>query len=131
MATEKQVLANRANALKSTGPRTAAGRLKSSSNAFRHGLSLPLHLDEDTAAKAGVIARALVDDQNDEQLSAATEVAEAQLELARIRSVRAELMRTFDLESGSIRKLQRLAALDRYERFAHTKRRRAARKLKG
>ncbi len=33
MATEKQLAANRANAQKSTGPKTAAGRLKSSRNA--------------------------------------------------------------------------------------------------
>jgi hypothetical protein len=39
MASEKQIAANRANAEKSTGPRTAAGKLKSSRNAFRHGLS--------------------------------------------------------------------------------------------
>jgi hypothetical protein len=44
MATAKQVVANRANAARSTGPRTAAGRTKSSRNAFRHGLSLPLGL---------------------------------------------------------------------------------------
>ena len=30
MASEKQIAANRANAQKSTGPKTAAGRLKSS-----------------------------------------------------------------------------------------------------
>jgi hypothetical protein len=52
MATEKQKAANRANAQKSTGPKTAAGRLKSSRNAYRHGLSLPLHLDMSTSAKA-------------------------------------------------------------------------------
>jgi hypothetical protein len=52
MATEKQIAANRANAQKSTGPRTAAGRLKSSRNAFRHGLSLPLRIDMTASAKA-------------------------------------------------------------------------------
>jgi hypothetical protein len=45
MATEKQIAADRANAQKSMGPKTAAGRLKSSGNALRHGLSLPLRLD--------------------------------------------------------------------------------------
>src|SRR6266851_10413593 len=35
MATEKQLAANRANAQKSAAPKTAAGRLKSSRNAFR------------------------------------------------------------------------------------------------
>jgi len=42
MASEKQIAANRANAKKSTGPRTPAGRAKSSRNAYRHGLSVPM-----------------------------------------------------------------------------------------
>ena len=42
MASEKQIAANRANAKRSTGPKTAAGKLRSSRNAFRHGLSGPL-----------------------------------------------------------------------------------------
>ena len=130
MASEKQIAANRANAQKSTGPRTAAGRLKSSRNAFRHGLSLPLQLDIKTSAKADAIGRALARDHaSEEQRMAATELAQAQLELLRIRAVRAELMAMVDVASGNFEQLQRLAALDRYERFAHTKRRRASRKL--
>jgi hypothetical protein len=38
MATEKQIAANRANALLSTGPRTAAGRARSSMNSYRDGM---------------------------------------------------------------------------------------------
>jgi hypothetical protein len=37
MATEAQIAANRANALKSTGPRTAAGEARSSQHALPHG----------------------------------------------------------------------------------------------
>jgi hypothetical protein len=37
MATEKQIRANRENAKKSTGPRTAAGRAKAARNSLRHG----------------------------------------------------------------------------------------------
>jgi len=37
MATRKQIAANRRNALKSTGPRTASGKAKSRFNALRHG----------------------------------------------------------------------------------------------
>jgi len=37
MATEAQILANRRNALKSTGPSTAAGRAAISQNAVKHG----------------------------------------------------------------------------------------------
>ncbi len=130
MATEKQIAANRINAQKSTGPKTAAGRLKSSRNAFRHGLSLRLRLDPETSAKAEAIARVLIRDHADEdQLLAATDLAQAQMELLRIRKVRTELMANADLASGDLEHLRRLAALDHYERLAHTKRRRASRKL--
>ena len=38
MLSEKQLLANRQNALRSTGPRSAAGRAIASQNALKHGL---------------------------------------------------------------------------------------------
>jgi len=38
MATPAQITANRANAQKSTGPRTGAGKSASRFNALRHGL---------------------------------------------------------------------------------------------
>ena len=39
MATEKQLEANKANAQRSTGPRTEAGKARSRLNSRRHGLS--------------------------------------------------------------------------------------------
>lgn len=39
MATPAQIRANRANAQRSTGPKTAAGRQKSAQNARKHGLT--------------------------------------------------------------------------------------------
>ena len=61
MATEKQLRANRENAKKSTGPKTAAGRARSS--LLRHGLSLPLTLDTEMAAKADLIMQSFVAEQ--------------------------------------------------------------------
>lgn len=39
MASDRQITANRANALRSTGPRSLAGKGRSSMNAVRHGLT--------------------------------------------------------------------------------------------
>jgi hypothetical protein len=55
-----------------------------------------------TSEKADAIARLLTRDPDDaEQLTAATEVAQAQLELLRIRAARANLMAGMDLTSGT------------------------------
>jgi len=91
MASEKQIAANRANAKKSTGPKTATGKLKSSRNAYRHGLSGPLLSDPATSAKVDWIAREVAGDQtSDDQQTAARDFARAQMELLRIRSIRSE-----------------------------------------
>ena len=42
VASERQILANRRNAQKSTGPTTASGKKRSSKNSYKHGLSLPI-----------------------------------------------------------------------------------------
>jgi hypothetical protein len=62
MASEKQIAANRRNALKSTGPKSADGKLRSSRNAYRHGLSVRLPLTEEMRAGLEELVRALVDD---------------------------------------------------------------------
>jgi hypothetical protein len=95
--------------------------------------SVPKHFPSDFAAgntRADAIARAMTGHRaSEEQLTAATEVAQAQMELVRTRAVRAEFLTQIDLGSADLQTLRRLAALDRYERFAHAKRRRASRKL--
>jgi len=45
MATERQIAANRKNAMWSTGPRTEAGKGRSRRNAFRHGLTAETVVD--------------------------------------------------------------------------------------
>jgi hypothetical protein len=131
LATEKQIAANRANAKRSTGPRTAAGKLKSSRNAHRHGLSGPMPLDLPSAATVNFIALELAGEYaTEDRLISAAHFASAQMELFRIREIRTEQFAKVDFDDGSnLRELQHLAALDRYERYALTKRRRAAKKL--
>jgi hypothetical protein len=132
MATERQIRANRANAQRSTGPRTAAGKLKSSRNAYRHGLPGSVPLDLPTAAKANLIARELAGEHaTEDRLASAADFASAQMELLRIRAIRTDQFAKVDLnDGGNLKELGRLAALDRYERYALTKRRRASKKLK-
>jgi hypothetical protein len=128
MASEKQIAANRANAQRSTGPRTTFGKLKSSRNSFRHGLSGPLPMDVAASSKVNEVARVLRA-EDAWVTSAAVEFAKAHVELLRIRAIRAELLLSVDLGNATAGQLQRLVALDRYERYAHTKRRQAGSNL--
>jgi hypothetical protein len=131
MATEKQIAANRANAQRSTGPRTAAGKLKSSRNAFRHGLSGYMPLDLHSAAEVNLIARELAGEHAaDDRLASAADFASAQMELLRIREIRTDQFAKVDLNGEhNLKEFRHLAALDRYERYALTKRRRASKEL--
>jgi hypothetical protein len=130
MAAEKQPAANRENAKRSTGPKTVAGRLISSRNAYRHGFSCPLPFDPATLAKVDALAHALAGKEADqERLMTAAEFAEAQLELSRIRATRTALIAKIEFVETDMQELRRLLALDRYERYAHTKWRRASVKL--
>jgi hypothetical protein len=132
MATEKQIAANRANAKRSTGPKTAAGRARSSRNAYRHGLSLELPLDDPAfRARMDAMMQALLggEEPMDQNITAAAEFAEAQMKLLQIRKVRLDMLADMERQCHDLQDFSRLVALDRYERLAHTKRRRASQKL--
>jgi len=90
MATERQIAANRRNAVKSTGPRSSAGKRRARSNSYRHGLSVaaagrPEQLEKLARKIAGAGADAMV-------LEQARSVAQAQLELIQIRRTRTSLI---------------------------------------
>jgi hypothetical protein len=91
MATEQQIAANRRNAVKSTGPRTSAGKMRVRGNSYRHGLSVgaavcPEHVETLAREIAGAGADATV-------LELAQSVALAQLDLMQIRRMRVSLIR--------------------------------------
>jgi hypothetical protein len=60
LPTERQIAANRVNAKKSTGPKTPAGKLRSTRNAYRHGFSGPVVWDRASSRNMDSIAHDLV-----------------------------------------------------------------------
>jgi hypothetical protein len=130
LATEKQLAANRANALKSTGPRTAAGREKSSRNAYRHGLSLPITMDSPVQVEMETLAQAIAGaTASEDQLRAAKAFAEAQFDLQRIRDTRLAATPVALEEMLDPRVMSGLCSLDRYERLALSRRKLAVRRF--
>ena len=89
MTSTRQVWSNRANARLSTGPKSAKGKGRSARNPLRHGLSPPVlsdpTLSRDVAELAGQIAGTNAGPDIQEL---ARRVAEPQIDLRRIRSLR-------------------------------------------
>lgn len=98
MATDARIHANRANAERSTGPRTAEGRRRSSANAIGHGLTTAL-----PAARVLHWYRRIVGDAEGEAHSvrmssrhhAAMELAEAEADLERTREAEEDFLWDF------------------------------------
>jgi nitrate reductase beta subunit len=128
MATAKQIEANRKNATRSTGPRTAVGKSKSSRNALRHGLSLPLIMDAATKADVEELARLLANEDTN-STAAALHAAAAHLDLERVQKIRRDMLTKMDLATATPKDLQRLLAIDRYEARARTRRHSACSKI--
>jgi hypothetical protein len=135
MPSDRQIAANRNNAKKSTGPRSEAGREASRRNARRHGLAIAIgadpafHDDVEKLAKALSLSSGM---QNVDER--AREAAGAELDLLRIRKIRASLFETLSLATdaalGSVAELNdKLAKLERYERRAFSRRKRALREM--
>jgi enoyl-CoA hydratase/carnithine racemase len=92
-SSEGKIRANRANARASTGPKTTQGRSRSARNAIRHGLSLPIHCDPALSEDAEALAREIAGkDANAEIQALARRVAEAQIDLRRVRDARHQLL---------------------------------------
>jgi hypothetical protein len=89
----RKIEANRANARASTGPKTAQGRTRAARNALRHGLSLPVYSDPASSEQVEALAREIAGtDANAEIQELARRIAEAQIDLRRVRYARHQVL---------------------------------------
>jgi hypothetical protein len=93
MTSERKIRANRANARASTGPKTAQGRARSAANALRHALSLSVYSDPLVSEEVETLAREIAGpDANAEIQDLARQIAEAQIDLRRVRYARHQFL---------------------------------------
>lgn len=93
MTSDAKLKANQKNARRSTGPKSTFGRRHSAQNAFRHGLARPVKSDPALTAKVEALAREIAGtDVSDELDELAYRVAEAQIDLCRVREARDRLL---------------------------------------
>jgi hypothetical protein len=93
VTTARKIRSNRANARSSTGPKTPKGSGRSAKNALRHGLSLPVDSDPTLSQEVAALARQIVGaDATPEMQELARRIAEAQVDLLRVRSLRHDLI---------------------------------------
>jgi hypothetical protein len=146
MTSPAKIAANRRNAQRSTGPRSAAGKARARRNAFRHGLATPASLDHVTMDRIEDLVLALTRDFPSKlELELATLAAEAQAEIERLRQAKVSMVNRAYAhlrdEGGRLLsageraalvfagKTEILMACERYERRAISRRNRALRAL--
>lgn len=93
MTSERKIKANRANSRASTGPQTPHGRARAARNALSHGLNLSVCSDPVLSEQVEMFAREIAGaDTNVELQNSARLIAEAQIDLCRVRQARHQLL---------------------------------------
>lgn len=142
MAPKSRVEANRRNAARSTGPKTARGKSRSAQNARSHGLSIPITNDPAASQDMKELARAVAGDTADPHrwqqagIFAETQVSLDHISLARVsllnRILKSKPAFTPEFEAAALlESLDHLARLERYESRALARRTRAIRLIGG
>lgn len=122
MISARKLRANRANSRRSTGPKTSAGRATAARNSRRHGLAIPIPSDPALSAEVDAMAQMIAGNDSPELIEAARRIAEAEVDVIRVRRARRELLsQTLSASRGrpiGPRRLrQRLELLDRAVRI--------------
>ena len=150
MSSQDCIAANRSNAGRSTGHASSTGKQRSSRNARKHGLSISIRHEPGMSNKIETLAVAIAgDNATPRRLQTAHEVAEAHFELQRLQIFKVGLIekKRVKIEGTSladntstiddilpatpqyveafIEALPELFALERYERRAKSRSRRA------
>jgi hypothetical protein len=93
MTSRRKVEANRANARNSTGPTTARGKARIARNAQRHGLNVSIFADPVLSQQVEKVAAKVAGTTADGEIyELARRVAEAQIDLQRIRCARHQML---------------------------------------
>ena len=93
MTSAQKIRANRANARASTGPKTAVGSARSARNALRHALSLPVCSNPALSEEVETLAREIAGPGASAEIQElARRVAEAQIDLCRVRHARHQFL---------------------------------------
>ena len=94
MASDRQIAANRRNAKRSSGPKTAAGKKRVSRNASRHGLSSAMPGNSEEANRIRELADALGGDTSDPLIAErAIALAQAKRMLERVAQANMEMIK--------------------------------------
>ena len=149
MSSTGRVAANRENAKKSSGPRTRRGKSRASRNSVRHGLEAVNFGIAGLPKKVARLAKTICKDNSDPfRFEQAVIIAESQILIARVRAARvAALESTLVSADQGVRiagdpaeelrdsvanirlALPELLSLERYERRALSRRKRAIRRF--
>ena len=136
MTSERKKTSNRKNAQNSTGPRTELGRRRSRRNALRHGLAIAIGSDPAFSEEIEALATALERGGGQIVGEFARQVAEAELDLLRIRKLKAARFHAVvgnpEAKLSDYSELsESLVQLERYERRAFSRRKRALLAMSG
>lgn len=102
MTSNRRLVSSRENGKKSRGPQSALGRRKSSKNARRHGLAIPITQDPTFNLGIGTLSQKIAGDISEPTyLGLCQALAEAQSDIMRIRQARVDI-----LADGNLRKFR-------------------------